>query len=52
MGEDRGTGADARWIAFDDLGKTSICAGPEVEVSERVIFRDQSAAFPCIITKR
>jgi len=36
----RGTGADARWIAFDDLAMTSICAGPEVEVRERVIFRD------------
>ena len=48
----RGTGADARWIAFDDLAKTSICAGPEVEVRERVLFRDLSAAFPCLATKR
>jgi len=48
----RGTGADARWIAFDDPAKTSICAGPEVEVGERVTFRDLSAAFPCLATKR
>jgi len=36
----RGTGADARSMAFDDMAKTSICARPEVEVGERVIFRD------------
>ena len=36
----RGTGPDARWRAFEDLAKTSICAGPEVEVRKRVIFRD------------
>jgi len=36
----RGTGADARRMAFDDMAETCICERPEAEVGERVIFRD------------